>query len=577
MTMRDNATTLYSAMLRLAFVLALAVGMTYTATAQTVIEPGPPGTINNAIAGDTTATGERTECHYILRRDAVYIYDSKMRLDGDCDWTIEAEEGDGARPIVKPAALPGGEEAPRPFQVYAPMTVTVRNLWLDGYDTSLPDPGRAADNATLRISADNVRVFVDGVRFDRNRQSALRTDGEHNTFHVTNSEFTNLYNVTRVDQSFVFDTRGNQIDSVSFVNNSIWNLTGQVFRGIDDARIHYLKMDHNTFVNLGGIPEEGGGQGRLDTLRTELPGEQNWAIINLGQTEYAAFRNNLVVNPGFIGTDAADIFVPRFIVNSDSMITEIDSVTFQVVPPAGVDVRNNVVSFDPDMAAAFPDSIRRYTDAEIYDPTLELFIAEKGSGETLLTESVDLNSAPSLSDQFVQYFYEIVGSVREAEPLILPRDTRNLDNPEGTIDLSYSTSSTAYSAGVDGMPVGDLNWFGMAANYEGTADEFAVIGTASETESVPARFVLKGNYPNPFRLRTLVQFDLHAPAEVSIEVFDLLGRRVATVPAQQMQPATGHRARIEAEGLSSGMYLYQVKVQTGESTVVKTGKMLLVK
>jgi hypothetical protein len=61
-------------------------------------------------------------------------------------------------------------------------------------------------------------------------------------------------------------------------------------------------------------------------------------------------------------------------------------------------------------------------------------------------------------------------------------------------------------------------------------------------ETSPARFALHQNRPNPFRGTTVIAFDLAADAEVSLAVFDLLGRRVATL-ADRVYPAVADPLR----------------------------------
>ena len=77
--------------------VGLALMLSSDVLAQTIIEPGLPGTINETILGDTTATGERNSCHYVVRRDAFYIYNQRITMRANCNWIIEAEDGTGAR------------------------------------------------------------------------------------------------------------------------------------------------------------------------------------------------------------------------------------------------------------------------------------------------------------------------------------------------------------------------------------------------------------------------------------------------------------------------------------------------
>lgn len=59
-----------------------------------------------------------------------------------------------------------------------------------------------------------------------------------------------------------------------------------------------------------------------------------------------------------------------------------------------------------------------------------------------------------------------------------------------------------------------------------------------EVEIVPDRFALAQNFPNPFETRTAIKYDVPRTAEVRIEVFDLIGRRVATLLDDVVQPGS---------------------------------------
>ncbi len=85
-------------------------------------------------------------------------------------------------------------------------------------------------------------------------------------------------------------------------------------------------------------------------------------------------------------------------------------------------------------------------------------------------------------------------------------------------------------------------------------------------------FALGTNYPNPFNPVTVVPFSLAEAAHVSIEVYDLLGRTVATLVDGSL-PAGVHEVRFEASHLPTGMYLVRMEaagvVQTMRVTLMK--------
>lgn len=100
------------------------------------------------------------------------------------------------------------------------------------------------------------------------------------------------------------------------------------------------------------------------------------------------------------------------------------------------------------------------------------------------------------------------------------------------------------------------------------ADARAVQGAAV----MPDEFRLGQNFPNPFRGSTEIHFDLPKASEVSLVVYDLLGRRIVRIAGGWME-AGFHRVRFDASGLSSGIYIY--RLTAGEYVDVK--RMMLVR
>ena len=90
--------------------------------------------------------------------------------------------------------------------------------------------------------------------------------------------------------------------------------------------------------------------------------------------------------------------------------------------------------------------------------------------------------------------------------------------------------------------------------------------------SVPVQFDLSVNYPNPFNPSTTIRFALPEDNHVSLKVYDIIGKEVATLVNEQ-KSAGHYTVRFEASRLSSGIYFYQI--QAGKFYDSK--KMLLLK
>lgn len=94
---------------------------------------------------------------------------------------------------------------------------------------------------------------------------------------------------------------------------------------------------------------------------------------------------------------------------------------------------------------------------------------------------------------------------------------------------------------------------------------------------IPSKFVLLQNYPNPFNPSTKIDFDLPENAKVSIKIFDISGKEVASI-LNEYRTAGYYSNSFNANRLSSGIYFYSINATTdnGKSyNAVK--KMMLVK
>ncbi len=93
-----------------------------------------------------------------------------------------------------------------------------------------------------------------------------------------------------------------------------------------------------------------------------------------------------------------------------------------------------------------------------------------------------------------------------------------------------------------------------------------------EDAGVLNSYELSQNYPNPFNPTTSINYRLAKSGLVSLKVYDILGREVATL-VNTVQDAGAHTIQLNATRLASGMYIY--KIESGSFTAVK--KMMFLK
>ena len=133
---------------------------------------------------------------------------------------------------------------------------------------------------------------------------------------------------------------------------------------------------------------------------------------------------------------------------------------------------------------------------------------------------------------------------------------------------------------VNHISVGDDKVFASAATasfdqrglYYISKEE--VVTTDSEYEfSIPKALTLKQNYPNPFNPSTNIAFTLNTSGEVTLEVYNAIGRKVESIITGTRLSAGEHNYTFNAEGLSSGLYYYVIRM--GNQTTSK--QMMLIK
>lgn len=99
-----------------------------------------------------------------------------------------------------------------------------------------------------------------------------------------------------------------------------------------------------------------------------------------------------------------------------------------------------------------------------------------------------------------------------------------------------------------------------------------VTDVPADPETLPVTWSLGQNYPNPFNPITTISFELPMRSQMRIELFNILGQRVATLVDAELG-AGNHTIQFDGSEYASGIYLY--RMQAGDFT--ETRKMVLLK
>ena len=247
----------------------------------------------------------------------------------------------------------------------------------------------------------------------------------------------------------------------------------------------------------------------------------------------------------------------------------------------------------------------------IGDPGEVLIYYRKSPGNgpfsALQTQVDDAGTPGDLADDTLYVLAPSDGEfvfASDSQPLPVELISFEAVSDEGDVQLTWVTASEVNNAGfeverrVDGEPFTTIGYVEGAGTtqrsqqyqhedqdvpYEAQSltyrlkqvDRDGSFNYSSEVEvtlEAPAQLVLRGNYPNPFRDQTTIRYELPEPGEVRIDVYNVLGQRVAVL-ADGREEAGRKAIRFEARGLASGVYFVRLtaegKVLTEKLTIVR--------
>jgi hypothetical protein len=392
-----------------------------------VVDSTEYGGLNYVIDSDTTETGARVDSStvYLLKRGETYILNGAITHSG-YTLTIQAEDGEGAIPKLVPGVSDGGE-SDRPFRPRG--NLTLRNLSLTNRDEL-----GGLNTRTIRVSEDDVRIVLDGIVSDEDGQAFIRLDNPGCKVYITNCMISRIGTPDNVANGRLIDDRGNQVDTIFIQNSTFYNISQRIHRDGGSVK-HYVFFDHNTVKNVGEF------------------------CAVYGEVVDFTFTNNLIINPGFLGTgqaklesgepDPADI--PGALVVLDTVAQNyLDSLGFTQsakISHNSIFVRQSVLDArpadDPDPAV---DEL--VVSRPVWSPAIVAWVENNGSGETNIEENVVFKNEPVDPTVFIQQWW--------ADPL-----HENVDPWDMTgvpFEFNYNDNFKSAVAGTKKDPLGDPNW-----------------------------------------------------------------------------------------------------------------------
>ncbi|MFV1883497.1 MAG: T9SS type A sorting domain-containing protein [Balneola sp.] len=203
-------------------------------------------------------------------------------------------------------------------------------------------------------------------------------------------------------------------------------------------------------------------------------------------------------------------------------------------------------------------------------------IADRINGEIPNSVTSIETSATGYRTLSVLSMTELAGGVTSDAAIVFPTGTEYKTFPMNiSINDNDGTARDAQIAWANNTQNGDwwqnpFQWDVVA--FVGADAVFTVSNENEELGNV-REFSLDQNYPNPFNPTTNITFSLANSSNVTLEVFNMLGQKVATLLQQEQLSVGQHTQTFDASSLASGMYVY--RLSTGN--FVQSRKMMLIK
>ena len=520
--------------------------------------------LEEVILGDTTADGQRADLDrvYVLKRGGSYYIsvslENKNTASGAWPLRIKAQDGDGARPIIYAYRGTSGNYSAQMFQ--NDDVLDLKGLILVGWSQGIED----FDRNVTRIINNNAlggSIYIDDCVLKDGKSTLIQTTAAASYVKLTNSVFANSANLreTNIGNGRAVDFRDVAIDSVLIENCSFMNFTDRVLRHYNaKAPLNKFTLNHCTFLN--GLAEHGCIS--LGLIQGDVTITNNLFVDNF------IFGNDSTAYQGTDSRMAEFAYTGEMAPNGQYVMTFIGSVPNDT-SYISWDVKNNYYSVSPSVQALY-DEHQAEGIGDLVPLTHHInskLGADSVNAFKKVASPIVFDDAPAIPIAFAEWFFKPIEEGGAGKSKNNGNFTSDVDfdrkDPayfQNTIDLKYSQSSEAFSGGTDGKPVGALNW------WDG------VVSVQKYTNVIPNDFSLDQNYPNPFNPATKITYSIPKDSKVRLEVFDVLGRKVAEL-VNAHQSAGVYKVDFDGSQLSSGIYIYRLST----SDMLLTKKMMLLK
>ncbi|MBK8946346.1 MAG: T9SS type A sorting domain-containing protein [Ignavibacteriae bacterium] len=519
-------------------------------------------TLNLAISSDTTSSGEPVSENrvYRLKRGDVYLLNGTIENVGGSVLRIFAEEGEGPRPMIMATA----DDAGTSYRPFAPTAdAYFKNIYISGRNNL----GIYTDDSKdmIRLQEEGITLTLDGCFLEHEWKDFVRMNASEQSVIIKNSILRNAGDLADGSDNQFIDTRSNVQELIMMQNSTLHTSTGRAFRTGGGSFYKNFVLDHCTFYQIGNGD---GSRGAVDFEETPL--------FSVERAQNVSVTNCLFMDVVFHGDeintyetdDTLDYPIFGFLSLDDSVITD---------DTRNIVMRNNAHGTTQALLDYYasvdtvkpPVFLNSYSINNFFNKYPQTWINENN-----FSENVIFTDAPS-PDPVVNYasYRRANGFTEENVPEFwadrngIGEDPTTWGPANDEYDFSYNTSSIAYTAGDEGSPLGDLNWW----------PEW-IVAVKEDVKLTPTELTLNQNYPNPFNPSTLISYNLPKSSKISLDIYNLLGQKIVSLVDNLLQNSGKHQIVWNGKdqygnALASGTYFYRLNANNN----VITKKMMLIK
>jgi len=515
------------------------------------------------VSADTNESGEQIHKVYKLQRGGTYMYNetpvfnNPLHLVADKPGTTSEE-----RPPLLIVTANAEGEVPYANCMTTYADLVVKNISMT---TTSSDGAYSWANAVI-LGTDGLKLVLDGCSFTMLGWGMIESYINDGKIFVKNCTIRNATVYDYGDEwcPFFIEAGGGSFDTLSFTNNTFYNLQGSVINMDGSDVVRNFIFDHNTLVN-----------------------------VIKGFTPLHAHYNSIVTNNIFYNVqphsqtlqqvlDGEDNNLPS-VISADTLLGNEPGVPDSVVSLMAENERqfvlkNNCYAWSQnvqDYWAAF-DSVA----APVWMTAVAAGLFADDANYPGFVDEGNVNVEPSFTsgdctDNLVAQMTEhrTSGSFGfwgydPGNDFTMPNYFLGFPYQE---DLTYSANLTS----TDGFHVGSLQWYpSELAQYGGVSG----VAIDDENENVAQEFSLEQNYPNPFNPATTINYTISKADNVKLSVYNVLGQKIRTLVNNTSMNSgkysvQWHGMNDAGQSVANGIYFY--KLQVGNQVSMK--KMMFLK